>query len=274
MRLQLTVEEICMRSGRQKWSTVRSVWMQAVPAAPTQRGSPWTHIPPAPIRSFFSLWDCRSGVCTASWWRAPTLSLKQQCYRGWSWWETSPYSSLSLLLHHSQSILKEINPEYSLEGLMLKLQYFGHLMWRVDLLEKTLMLERLKAGVERDDMVGCHHWLTGDEMVGWQHRFNRHEIEQAPGGGNWHGILACCSPWGRKQSEYDWATERQQHQPSFLCLLVFRPVAALGLLQVYGSSSLSMDLLWLPQLHKVYSLHSYPFLHITPSSPASLLNHD
>ena len=40
----------------------------------------------------------------------------------------------------SQSILKEISPEYSLEGLMLKLQYFGHLMWRVDSLEKTLML--------------------------------------------------------------------------------------------------------------------------------------
>ena len=46
-----------------------------------------------------------------------------------------------------QSILKEINPEYSLEGLMLKLklQYFGHLMRRADSLEKTLMLERLRA---------------------------------------------------------------------------------------------------------------------------------
>ena len=42
----------------------------------------------------------------------------------------------------NQSILKEISPEYSLEGLMLKLQYFGHLMWRGDLLEKTLMLGR------------------------------------------------------------------------------------------------------------------------------------
>ena len=53
----------------------------------------------------------------------------------------------------NQSILKEINPEYSLEGLMLKLkvQYFGHLMRRVDSLEKTLMLERLKAGGEGDN---------------------------------------------------------------------------------------------------------------------------
>ena len=44
----------------------------------------------------------------------------------------------------NQSILKEINPEYSLEGLMLKLQYFGHLMPRADSLEKTLMLGKIK----------------------------------------------------------------------------------------------------------------------------------
>ena len=53
----------------------------------------------------------------------------------------------------NQSILKEINPEYSLEGLMLnlKLQYLGHLMGRVDSLEKTLMLERLRAGGKGGD---------------------------------------------------------------------------------------------------------------------------
>ena len=55
----------------------------------------------------------------------------------------------------NQSILKEISPEYSLEGLMLKLkyfgQYFGHLLRRTDSLEKTLMLERLKRGGEEDD---------------------------------------------------------------------------------------------------------------------------
>ena len=62
----------------------------------------------------------------------------------------------------NQSILKEINPEYSLEGLMLKLklQYFGHLMRRADSFEKTLMWERLKAGGEgeiEDKMVGWHY---------------------------------------------------------------------------------------------------------------------
>ena len=62
----------------------------------------------------------------------------------------------------NQSILKEINPEYSLEGLMLKLklQYFSHVMVRVDSLEKTLMVgkieERRRRG-RKDEMVGWHH---------------------------------------------------------------------------------------------------------------------
>ena len=58
----------------------------------------------------------------------------------------------------NQSILKEINPEYSWEGLMLKLtlQYFGHLMQRVDSLEKTLMLGKIE-GRRRDEVVGWHH---------------------------------------------------------------------------------------------------------------------
>ena len=59
----------------------------------------------------------------------------------------------------NQSILKEINPEYSLEGLMLKLQYFGHLMQTVDSLEKTLMLgkteRRRRKGRQR------MRWLDG-----------------------------------------------------------------------------------------------------------------
>ena len=58
----------------------------------------------------------------------------------------------------NQSIIKKINPEYSLEGLMLKLQYFGHLMRKTDSLEKTLMLGRLKAGDDiEDELVEWHH---------------------------------------------------------------------------------------------------------------------
>ena len=58
-------------------------------------------------------------------------------------------------MRSNQSLLKEISPEYSLEGLMmkLKLQYFGYLMQRTDSLEKTLMLEE----IEGEMMVGWHH---------------------------------------------------------------------------------------------------------------------
>ena len=67
----------------------------------------------------------------------------------------------------NQSILKEISLEYSLEGLMvkLKLQYFGHLMRRVDSLEKTLMLgeiwEQEEKGMKENEMVEWHHQLDG-----------------------------------------------------------------------------------------------------------------
>ena len=70
----------------------------------------------------------------------------------------------------NQSILKEISPGCSLERLMLKLklQYFGHLMWRVDSLEKTLMLggigDRRRRGRLEDEMPGWHHWLDGHEF--------------------------------------------------------------------------------------------------------------
>ena len=61
----------------------------------------------------------------------------------------------------NQSILKEISPEYSLEGLMLKLklQYFGHLMWRADLFEKTLMLGKMEGGRRRGQQ--RMRWLDG-----------------------------------------------------------------------------------------------------------------
>ena len=70
----------------------------------------------------------------------------------------------------NQSILKEINPEYSLEGLMLKLklQYFGYLMHRTDSLEKILMLGKIE---------GRKRGTTEDEMVGWHHRLNGHEFK-------------------------------------------------------------------------------------------------
>ena len=94
----------------------------------------------------------------------------------------------------NQSILKEISPGISLEEMMLKLkrQYFGHLMQRVDSLEKTLMLGgiggRRRSGWQ-DKMAGWHHWLDGRKS------------EWTLGVGDGQGGLVCCDSWGCKESD-------------------------------------------------------------------------
>ena len=112
------------------------------------------------------------------------------------------YSVVGLLLRvpwtarrSNQSILKEISPGCSLEGIMLKLklQYFGHHMWRVDSMEKTLMLGgiggRRKRGRQRmrwlDD-----HWLDGRKS------------QWTLGVGDGQGGLECCDSWGRKRQTW------------------------------------------------------------------------
>ena len=100
----------------------------------------------------------------------------------------------------NQSFLKEINPEYSLEGLMLKPQYFDHLMQRADSLEKTLMLGR--GGQEEKR-------AKEDETVGWHHQLNRHESEQTLVHSEGQGSVSCCSPWGHRVG-HDLATEQQK----------------------------------------------------------------
>ena len=92
----------------------------------------------------------------------------------------------------NQLVLEEINPEYSLEGLMLKLklQYLGHMMQRVESLEKTLMLEKIEyrsRGWQR------MRWLDGIT--------NSVEFEQTWGDSEGQGRLAYCSPWGYKESD-------------------------------------------------------------------------
>ena len=90
------------------------------------------------------------------------------------------------------SILKEINPEYSLEGLRLKLklQYFGYLMWRADALEKTMMLGKIE---------GRRRW--GRQRMRWLDGItdSMDMIERALGDGEGQGSLVYCSPWGRKE---------------------------------------------------------------------------
>ena len=97
-----------------------------------------------------------------------------------------------------QSILKEISPEYSMEGLMLKMtpEYFGYLMQRTDSFEKTLMLGKIEGRKRRGRQ--RMRWLDG---IGWHHRLDGHEFEQALGVGDGQGNLACCNSWGRKESD-------------------------------------------------------------------------
>ena len=97
----------------------------------------------------------------------------------------------------NQSILKEINPGISLEGMMLKLklQYFGHIMQRVDSWEDS------DAG--RD--WGQEKGTTEGEMAGWHHGLDGCESGCTPGVADGQGGLACCNSWGRRESD---TTER------------------------------------------------------------------
>ena len=95
----------------------------------------------------------------------------------------------------NQSILKEINLEYSLEGLILKLKLenFGHF--------------DMKSWLTGKDPDAGKDWgqkekgATEDEMVGWYHWLNGHEFQQTPADSEGQGSLKCCSPWGHKESD-------------------------------------------------------------------------
>ena len=106
-----------------------------------------------------------------------------------------------------QSILKEINPDYSPEGLMLKLQYLA-----TD--EKSRLIGKdPDAGKDwRQEEKG----RTEDEVVGWHHWLNGHEFEQALGDGDRQGSPVCCCLWGHRVGR-GLVTKQQQHVPSW-CL--------------------------------------------------------
>ena len=122
----------------------------------------------------------------------------------------------------NQSILKEINPKYSLEGLMLKLklQYCGYLMVvsqpRADSLGKNPDAGKdwgqEEKGATEDKTVGWHHWLNG------------HELEQTPRDSEGQGSLACCSPWGWKELGMTVTEQQEIHLfMELLCLLFLIP---------------------------------------------------
>ena len=121
---------------------------------------------------------------------------KNWTLRNWCFWTVvleRTFESPLVCKGSNESILKEISPEYSLEGLMLKLklQYFGHLIRWTDSLEKTLMLGKIEG--KRRKVWQRMRWLDGN------HWLDEHEFEQATGVCDGQGSLACCSPWGHKE---------------------------------------------------------------------------
>ena len=112
----------------------------------------------------------------------------------------------------NQSILKEINPEYSLEGLMLKLkiQYFGHLIWRTDSLEKTLMLGKIEGWRKRGQQ--RMRWL---ESITDSTDMNLRKLQEiVKDRESWHATVQGVTK-SRKQLS-DWTTKH-----FFICLLEF-----------------------------------------------------
>ena len=138
-----------------------------------------------------------SHICESWMWQ---LDLKEGWSpKNWCFWTVVLEKILIVLwtARSKQSVLKKINPEYSLEGLMLKLQYFGHLMQRTNSLEKTLMLGKIEAGGEGGNR-GWDSWMASPTQRTWV-------------GANWRtgkpGVLQFMES---QRIKHDLATEQQQ----------------------------------------------------------------
>ena len=120
--------------------------------------------------------------------------------RNWFFWTVVLEKTLESPLDCKEikAILKEISPECSLEGLMLKLQYFGHLMGRTDLLEKPWCWERLKAGWEGDDR-WCDGWMASLTRWTWVWGSSRCCW--------WTGKPGVLQSMGSQSVENNWETE-------------------------------------------------------------------
>ena len=98
----------------------------------------------------------------------------------------------------SQFILKEINPEYSLQGLMLKLQYFSHLMWRTDSLEKILILQKIEGGRRRGQQSMWDGWMASLMWWTW--------VWVGARSWWWRGKPGMVQCMGSQRVGHDWAT--------------------------------------------------------------------
>ena len=129
--------------------------------------------------------------------RCESWTIKKEEFRRTDAFELSCWKRLLrvpwIARRSNHSILKEINPECLLEGLILKLKlrYFGHQMQRKD----------PDAG---KDWGQQEKEVAEDEMVGWHYCFSGHELRQTLGDGDGQGSLKCCSPWGWKELDMTW----------------------------------------------------------------------
>ena len=151
---------------------------------------------------FFTIWPpgkpkdgCESWIIKkAEWWRTDAFEL-------WCWRKLLRVSWTTR--SSNQSILKKVDPECSLEGLMLKLK--APILWPPDV--KTWLIR--KNPVSGRDWRQEEMGTTEDEIVGWHHWPNGHEFEQAPGDGEGQGSLMCCSHWGHSQTRLsNWTTTK------------------------------------------------------------------
>ena len=113
-------------------------------------------------------------------------------WKNWCFWTVVLEKTLESPLDCKESILKEISPEYLLEGLILKLklQYIGHLMWRTDSVEKTFMLGKIEGRRGRDERE-WDGWMASLTRWTWPWLSSR--------GADGQGSLVCCSLWGCKE---------------------------------------------------------------------------
>ena len=159
-----------------------------------------------------------------------------------------PWESPCTERRSNQSIIREINLEYSLEALMLKLQYFGHVMQRANSLEKT------DAGKDwRQEEKGT---TTENEVVGWNHWLDGHGFELTPGDNGGQSSLACCRPWGCKEFNTFWSLKQWNTRENPLYNMWHFSILLSSVLLTWAlSPKMQHDLVFPPSSWGIYSLH-------------------
>ena len=152
-----------------------------------------------------------------------------------------------------QSILKEISPGCSVEGLMLKLklQYFGHLMWRAESFEKTLMLGKIE-GRRRRDNRGWDGWMASPTQWTW--------VWVNSGSWWWIGKPGVLQSMGLQRVRHDWVTERQHK--FWIILSCFTHTKASGnFIEVSFNLYINLRMIYFDNIEFPKSLAKYISLH-------------